>query len=138
MLDAAIQKRDTLSDFFSNNFPYARGYQALSTRKMYKLGFNYHFPICYPDWGFGNIIFFQRLRANVFYDYNVARARLNGILTNITNRSTGTEIYFDTKIWNALPVSFGFRYSKLLDTDLRNPLATGLWEFILPINLIPN
>ena len=105
---------------------------------MYKLGVNYHFPLFYPDWGTGNAIFFQRIRANAFYDYTNARARVNGILTDIINRSAGGEIYFDTKLWNALPASIGIRYSHLLDTDLRNPGATGRWEIILPINIIPN
>jgi hypothetical protein len=105
---------------------------------MYKLGVNYQLPIAYPDWGVGNIIFFQRIRANAFFDYTDARARVNGVLTDIINRSTGTEIFFDTKVWNALPVSFGVRYSRLLDTDLRNPGAVNRWEFIVPINLIPN
>jgi hypothetical protein len=138
VLQAAFQKRDTLADIFSNTFSYSRGYLALSTRQMYKLGINYQLPVLYPDWGFGNIIFFQRVRANAFYDYTDARARVNGTLTDIINRSTGTEIFFDTKIWNALPVSFGVRYSRLLDTDLQNPGAVNRWEFIVPIGLIPN
>ena len=138
VLKASYQKRDTLGDLFSNTFSYSRGYQALSTRRMYKLGANYHFPIFCPDWGFGNIIFFQRVRANAFYDHTIARARVNRILTDIKNRSTGAEIYFDTKAWNALPVSFGVRFSHLLDRDLRNPGVKNLWEFIVPIGLIPD
>lgn len=138
VINASFQKRDSLADLFSNNFSYSRGYEALSTRQMYKLGVNYHFPLLYPDWGFGNIIFFQRIRANAFYDHTVARARVNRVLTDIINRSTGAEIYFDTKVWNALPVSFGVRYSYLLDTDLRNRGVKNRWEFIVPINFIPD
>ena len=138
LLQGAFQKRDTLPDIFSNTFSYSRGYSALSTRRMYKLGINYELPLLYPDWGFGNIIFFQRIRANFFYDYTNARARLNGKLTDIINRSTGTELYFDTKVWNALPVSVGVRYARLLDTDLRHPGARTRWEIIVPINIIPN
>ena len=138
VINASWQKRDTIVNLFSNTFAYSRGYEALSTRRMYKLGANYHLPLLYPDWGFGNMIFFQRVRANAFYDHTVARARVNGILADIKNRSVGTEIYFDTKIWNALPVSFGFRYSHLLDTDRQNPGLRNLWEFILPIGIIPD
>lgn len=138
VLNASFQKRDTTSSYFSNNFSYSRGYEALNTRQMYKLGANYHFPVIYPDWGFGNMIFFQRVRANAFYDYTIARARVNGILTDLKNRSAGTEIYFDTKVWNALPVSFGFRYSRLLDKDLNNPGGKNIFEFIVPIGLIPD
>lgn len=138
VINASYQKRDSLPDLFSRNFSYSRGYDALSTRQMYKLGFNYHFPLLYPDWGFGNIIFFQRVRANAFYDHTVATARLNGVLTDIKNRSAGAELSFDTKVWNALPVSFGVRFSHLLDTDIRHPGVNNYWEFIVPIGFIPN
>lgn len=138
VIDAAWQKRDSLPDLFSRNFSYARGYEALSTRRMYKLGLNYQLPVAYPDWGFANIIFFQRIRSNAFFDYNNARARVNGLLTEIRNRSTGVELYFDTKIWNSLPVNFGLRFSRLLDTDLINPGVKNRWELIIPIGLIPD
>ncbi len=138
VINASYQTRDSLPDLFSNTFSYSRGYEALSTRRMYKFGFNYHLPLFYPDWGFGNMLFFQRVRANAFYDHTIARARVNGILTNIKNRSTGAEIYFDTKAWNALPISFGLRFSHLLDRDLRNSGVKNLWEFIVPIGLIPD
>ncbi len=106
---------------------------------MYKLGFNYHFPLCYPDWGVGGVIYFQRIRANAFYDYNNALARFsNGKLTEIINRSTGAELYFDTKVWNSLPVSIGVRFAHLLDNDLLNQGVKNRWEIIVPIGLIPN
>ena len=138
VINAAYQNRDSFPDLFSKVFSYSRGYEALSTRRMYKIGANYHFPIVYPDWGFANILYFQRIRANAFYDYTNAKARVNNVLTEIKNRSTGGEIYFDTKIWNALPVSFGVRFSHLLDKDLLNPLVKNRWEIIIPIGLIPN
>jgi len=138
VLNGSYQSRDTLFNYFSNTFSYSRGYQALSTRQMHKWGANYHFPIVYPDWGFGNLLFFQRIRANAFYDHTIARARINGKLTDIKNRSVGAEIYFDSKAWNALPVTFGFRYAHLIDTDLINPGTSNRWEFIIPIGLIPN
>jgi hypothetical protein len=143
VINGSYQKRDTLSDLFSNTFSFARGYEALSTRRMYKFGANYHFPLFYPDWGVGGLIYFQRIRANAFFDYNIALARVrynNGTtaLTDIKGRSTGGELYFDTKIWSALPVSFGVRFSHLLDVDLLNPTVKNRWEIIIPIGLIPN
>jgi hypothetical protein len=138
VLNGSYQSRDTSFNYFSNTFSYSRGYEALSTREMYKWGANYHFPIVYPDWGFSNLLFIQRIRANAFYDHTTARARLNRVLTKIKNRSVGAEIYFDSKAWNALPVSFGFRYTHLIDTDLINPGTSNRWEFVIPIGLIPN
>lgn len=139
VIDGAFQHRDTLPDYFSKTFSVARGYQDLNQRRMYKVGVNYHFPICYPDWGFGNIVFFQRVRINAFYDYGSSLTKFrDGSLREIKTRSTGAEIYFDTKFWNALPVNFGVRYSRLLDDDLLNRGAVNRWEFILPLNIIPD
>lgn len=138
VINGAYQKRDTLPDLFSKSFSYARGYEALSTRRMYKLGGTYHFPLFYPDGGLPGLVYFQRIRTALFYDYNNATARVNGILTNIISRSAGTEIYFDTKVWNSLPVTIGVRYSRLLDTDLLNPGVKNRWEIILPVGLIPD
>ncbi len=138
VINTAYQNRDTLPDLFTKNFGYSRGYEALSTRRMYKLGVNYQLPILYPDWGFANLLYFQRIRANGFYDYTNAKARVNNVLTEIKSRSAGAEIFFDTKIWNAYPVSFGVRFAHLLDTDLLNPAVKNHWEIIIPIGLIPD
>ena len=139
VIDGAYQTRDTLPDLFSNNFSYSRGYDGLSTRKMYKVGANYHFTLGYPDWGVGNMIFFQRVRANAFYDHTIATARFtDGSLRDIKNRSAGGELYFDTKLWNELQATFGIRFSHLMDTNFRNPGVKNRWEIIIPIGLIPN
>lgn len=138
VIDVNYQRRDTMRDLFSNTFNYARGYLALSTRQMQHVGVNYHVPLAYPEVGLGNIAFVQRVRANLFFDYTRARARVQGILRDIDNRSAGAEIYLDGKIWNALPASIGVRYSYLLDTDLRAPNTVNRWEVIIPINIIPD
>jgi hypothetical protein len=138
VVNLAWQSRDTLGDIFSNNFPFSRGYEPLRTRRMYKVGANYHFPLLYPDWGFANIAFVQRIRANAFFDYTNAYARLNGVLQDIPAKTVGGEIYLDGKIWNALPVSIGVRYSRLLDRDLLNPGVQNVWEIVLPIGIIPD
>ena len=137
VLQAAWQNRDTLNDIrFSNSFPFSRGYSTNNFYHMWKLGANYHFPLVYPDWGFANIVYFLRIRSNVFYDftrvsdYNNART-----LVSLDFRSYGSEIFFDTKWWNQLPISFGFRYSRLLDQDLEGRGANQ-FEFVLPVNLL--
>lgn len=135
VMDIAFQQRDTLQDLYSKTFSYSRGYEALSTERMYKLAANYNFPIIYPDWGFANLFYIQRLRGNIFFDYT--NVKLNSY-TELKNLSTGAEIYFDTKIWNLFPVSFGFRFSHLLNTDMRNPGVKNKWEFMIPIALVPD
>ncbi len=134
----SYQQRDTLKQYiFSNGFAMARGYEALDYPRMWKASFNYHMPLLYLDFGIANIVYFQRIRSNFFYDAMWLKSLRTGVTTNL--RSTGAEIYFDTKWWNQQPVSFGVRYSHLLDVNkFTNKPNANRWEFVLPINLIPN
>lgn len=132
---ASLFSRDTLNGSkFTNSFPFARGYNALNIPRMWRMSANYHFPIAYPEFGIGNIIYFLRIRGNAFYDYTQGKSLRTG--NRFFFRSTGAEIYFDTRIWNLFPASFGIRYSRLLDKDRgeanRNP---NQFEFILPMDL---
>lgn len=138
VLSSSWQETDTSNRTFSNRFANSRGYDDYYFSRMWKLGVNYHFPIVYPDWGFANLIFFQRIRGNVFYDLTKVYSRNKQVTRNL--RSIGSEIYFDTKVWNALPLSFGFRMSYLLNTGfgLRDRRGSAIYEFIVPVNLIPD
>ena len=138
VLNGAYQRRDTLSDYFSNTFPFSRGYEARNSQTMYRFGFNYHFPIAYPDWGFANLVYFMRIRGNAFFDYTRTQLKRQSGLLFKEYRTVGGELYFDSKIWNQLPLSIGVRYSHLLNGDALQPGVKGVWEIILPINLIPN
>ena len=132
------QRRDTLRQYsFSNGFAMARGYDASDYPRMWRTSFNYHMPLLYPDLGFGNIVYFLRVRSNFFYDDMHLKSLRTGKIINL--RSAGTEVYFDTKWWNQQNVTFGLRYSRLLDTKLfTKPPNPNRFEFIMPINLLPN
>ena len=133
VLNAAYMYRDTLRNYsYSNGFPISRGYYTINYPRMWKLGINYHFPICYPDLGVGNLVYFLRLRGNVFYDYsNLKSLRYRA---NYHLRTVGGELYFDTKWWNQETLTFGIRYSNMLDNKLTGT-GRNRWEFILPIGL---
>lgn len=130
---ASYSQKDTLHQInFSNSFPFARGYQGVNSWKMAALQLNYQLPICYPDWGFANIVYFLRVRGNAFFDQTFIKSAPQ---TKLNFRSAGLEIYFDTKWWNQAPVSFGVRYSRLLDPDIYGQNGNNRWELILPVNL---
>lgn len=137
VLNGAYLKKDTVGKLnFSSGFPFSRGYQAENLHEMTKWGANYHLPLLYPDAGFANIVYLLRLRANLFYDHT----HVNDFFTNGTKfssnfRSTGGELYFETKWWNEANVTFGIRYSYLLDKDLFGATGKNRWELILPVNL---
>jgi hypothetical protein len=131
----SLYARDTISgQFFSDNFPFARGYNAVNFPRTVRVSANYHLPLVYPEFGIGNIIYFLRIRANAFYDYTIGRSLRTG--RTFPLRSAGTEVFFDTKVWNLFPFSFGIRYSRLLDNDLIDPrLNANQFELVLPMNL---
>jgi hypothetical protein len=121
---------------FSNDFPFSRGYQAENFYKMNKAGVNYHFPIAYPDAGLANTIYFLRIRGNAFYDYtNASDYFSNGKSFKGTFRSTGAEVYFDTQWFNQSSITFGFRYSYLIDQDTFGPQGRNRFELIVPVTV---
>ncbi len=129
VISLAYQARDTAGEYYyTNNFPTSRGYSNIDYPRMWKVGGNYHFPIAYPDWGVGNIVFLQRIRANLFFDYTGLKSLRYQTIYNLN--STGAELYIDTKLWNELPATFGFRYSKLLNG------GGGLFEVLIPALII--
>lgn len=134
---AWLQKSKANQLNFSANFPFSRGYTSENFHQMFRWGANYHFPICYPDQGFADIVYLLRARANVFYDQtHVSDFFADGRDFRANFKSAGAEIYFDTKWWNELPVSFGVRYSRLFDADLFGYSGKNRWELILPVNLL--
>ena len=140
VLNGALLRKDSINQIsFSSGFPFSRGYQSVNFYQMYKWGVNYHFPIAFPDKGFGNIAYLLRVRANLFYDdTEVKDFYSNKTPYSATFRSTGTEITFDTKWWNEVNISFGVRYSRLLDDDLFGGKGFNRWEIILPVNILSN
>ena len=131
VLNASFQQRDTTNILFSNSFANARGYDDYYLSRMWRASANYHFPIVYPDWGFGNILYFQRIRGNAFYDFEKVYSK-NKIATEDL-RSIGGEIYLDTKWWNQYPLTFGFRFSHLLDTEVTGSNQKNVFEILIPI-----
>ncbi|MEP6465977.1 MAG: hypothetical protein ABJB05_06710 [Parafilimonas sp.] len=133
VINLAYQSRDTSGKYYyDNNFPFSRGYAAVDYPRLYKAAINYNFPLTYPDWGVGNIVYFLRIRTNLFYDFTQAQSVRTGKHYNFA--STGVEIFFDSKWWNQQLISFGIRYSRLLNANLEgtNP---NQWQIVLPLNL---
>ena len=137
-LGAAWQSRDAPgAGNYSNAFPWARGYATANLYQMWRLTGNYHLPLLYPDAGIANVAYLLRVRANLFYDYmkGLFFLRSGGTIW-LPFRSYGMEMYFDTKWWNQLPISFGIRYSRLVDDNIFERRGPNQWELILPLNIL--
>lgn len=135
VLTGGFQETDTANVLFGNRIAYARGYNEAYFARMLRGSVNYHFPLLYPDFGFGNMLYLQRIRANGFYDH--MKVFSNDKNTTAEQRSIGGEIYFDTKWWNQYELSFGFRVSRLLDKDFYTGGKGTVYEFILPVSIFP-
>lgn len=135
VLSGSYQQVDTSNVLFTNRFTNSRGYSELYFSKMWRTSANYHFPIAYPDWGFANLVYFLRIRGNAFYDFTKVYSKDKQATANM--RSTGAELFFDTKWWNQLPVTIGLRYSYLLDAD-RFGANKHSFEIVIPTSLIPD
>ena len=136
VLTGAFQERDTLGQvIFSNRFGYSRGYTGRYFSRMWRMSGNYHFPLLYPDWGFANLLYFLRLRGNLFYDHTLVYSRDKRITR--PQRSAGVELFADTKWWNQYPLSIGVRVSRLLDPDQFNGAKGTVVELVLPVSIIP-
>ncbi|HYH14294.1 MAG TPA: hypothetical protein VD794_03685, partial [Flavisolibacter sp.] len=136
VLQGSIQETDTSNVIFSNRFSNSRGYSDYYFSRMWKAGANYNLPLIYPDRGFGNIVYLLRVRANLFYDFT--RVYSNSKTASLDLRSAGSELFFDTRWWNAMPLTLGVRYSYLLDADKVGASTRNRFEIVLPLNLIPD
>jgi hypothetical protein len=120
---------------YSNDFPFSRGYTAENLHDMNKIGANYTFPIAYPDAGVANTVYLLRLRGNLFYDYtHTTDFYADGSPFKADFRSTGMELFFDTQWFNQEAISFGIRYSRLLDPDIFGGTGRNRIEIVLPVS----
>lgn len=109
-----------LSDPYRYPIPsrFISGYEAFSSDRFLWTRVAYHLPLAYPDFGIQGLLFLKRIRSRIFLEkmHNIVNRNPKNL--EINYRSIGTELLLDGNLFNALPVSFGLRYSHLLDKDL--------------------
>lgn len=103
-----------------------RGLGVVPADEVWRLSANYHFPILYPDWGFAGLIYFYRVRANLFYDYSRTIIYEGGVNNYHTS---GVELVFDINLVNSVETNFGIRYTYGVDTQA----PVNQFEFFLPV-----
>jgi hypothetical protein len=95
---------------FRNQIPLPRGQAVSRFQNFYSMSVNYTLPLWYPDIALGPLVNFQRLRANVFYDYGYGNSPDFGASRKYI--SIGTEVKVDINVMRFLPqFNVGFRYS---------------------------
>jgi hypothetical protein len=112
---------------FSSPVNLVRGFTGvLGYRNFARLSVDYKFPVAYPDLRLGPVLYLQRIKANLFYDYGYAGFTKK----NLTYNLLGVEITNDVHLLNFIaPIDIGFRY-------LYKPqLNSGLIQFLFNINV---
>lgn len=129
-LSYAYQKQIHDNEFvYINTFRFARGYKAYLWDQVNRFSIDYSLPVFYPDWGFENLIYFKRIRLNLFYDY--MNESFDSRITH--SQSAGVEFYFDNHYLNILPISFGIRRNYKVGGSGR--VLNSKWNLLLEMNL---
>lgn len=139
-VDGAYAKNDNLSLYSlkSTSFLEARGIRNLITQQRYSLRNNYQFPIVYPDFGIASIVYFKRIRANLFYDMQWMKDLLNYPYEEQVTRtyaSFGAEITLDINWINTLPIPVGLRYGKAIHSEYARYKQNPFFEIFTAITL---
>ena len=112
-------------------FDYAEGFRSIDYDNIIGFNTNYGLPVAYPDLGFWDFMYFKRINAVLFHNYN----RINFDGQNTDLQSFGADVLFDLVFINNVfsEISVGFRNAYLL-----GPLPEGKsipyhFEFIVDI-----
>ncbi len=97
---------------FRNQIPLPRGQSVARFQDFYSMSANYTLPLWYPDIAVGPLVNFQRLRANLFFDYGYGKSIISSGTSAQTYTSVGAEVKLDINVIRFLPqFNVGFRYS---------------------------
>jgi hypothetical protein len=119
---------------FSDAIKYPRGWGKINTNYMVSFAGDYKFPVFYPEWSFGGLVYIKRFKASLFADFAKLNANLysNGNVsgtysTNIS--SVGLELTGDVNFLRFYaPVEIGFRSSYLPKLNSMN------FDFLISID----
>jgi len=96
---------------FRSQVPTPRGHSVSRFQYFYSASANYSLPVWYPDIALGPLLNFQRLRANLFFDYGRGQSPL--FETDQAYTSVGVEAKMDINIMRFLPqIDLGVRFSR--------------------------
>ncbi len=115
---AGYQKQQPDLYLYSSSLPFPRGYNSKRTEELFILKADYRFPIAYPDWTLGPVLYIKRIKAGIFGD--MAKNQFK-YLEESTGRvrtaneyplSTGLELTADFHFLRTIyPLEAGIRYN---------------------------
>ena len=133
---AGYQQQEPDLYIYSSSLPFPRGYDPKRTEELYILKADYRFPIAYPDWSLGPVVYMKRIKAGIFGD--IARNQYK-FLDESTGRiliakefpfSTGIELTADFHLLRTIyPLEAGIRYNYIPEYNKHS------FDFVFNINI---
>ena len=110
------EKQNYISYYYSSNFLFARGYEAVFFENLYKVSANYSLPLLYIDhasWPVESFLYFKRLDLNLFFDLAYGNENEKSQFF----KSAGFELMFNHNVFSnkILVINTGIRFSYGLD-----------------------
>jgi hypothetical protein len=124
-LYGGVQQLNRNQLYYSTLLSYPRGFVGTVRSDAVSASANYRFPIAYPDFSLGSILYLKRLRALAFVDY------LQYKTSNLNHEysSTGIELVADSYWFRFIaPITIGGRFSYSITEKSYRP------ELIFSIN----
>ena len=119
---------DALPYRFASEQPFIRGYDYEFHHRLYQGAANYALPLLYPDWNLGALVYLQRVKVNLFYDY--ARGENHSQPPKIY-QTAGAELTANFHPFSTpIPLDMGMRYAyRFEEGDSRYELVVNLQGF---------
>ena len=113
MLTTQLEKHNSGEYLLNPQLNFPRGHQKISHEQAFSLNADFAFPLAYPDFPIGPIVYIKRVFANIFSDnawLNIHEMENNAWTINRrTLRSTGLEINADVNFFRT-PYQFRIGY----------------------------
>ena len=112
---------------FASEQPFVRGYGYEFHRRFYQGAVNYALPLFYPDWNLGALLYFKRVKANLFYDYGRGEDDAH---PPAIYQSAGAELTTNFYPFSLpIPLDMGMRYAYRFDEGDSRLEAVVFTEF---------
>jgi hypothetical protein len=127
-IGGAYERQEPDNYRFENEISFPRGYDYSYHDNIYKISADYAFPLVYPDFDLGPLLYLKRVKGKLFYDGGIGRDNSDNTVYN----SIGVELSADLHLFSTglffLPLDLGARYSyRFRDNELK--LEAIFFEF---------
>jgi hypothetical protein len=119
-------------DIARGHYYYTSEHTGIETENLYTLKTDYSFPIAYPDFKAGSIMYLSRIRGNLFYDVTANNVKYNdgnNLITGVVfQNSYGMDLIFDMHFFRIryAPATLMFRTVKIPGRNFINSFSVGV------------